>query len=226
MDSDEDSYYSIDMSTRHHFSPPSSNDDSYTSLDTFNIDTTPDFNVGDDSLSDTLSCVESLHWELEEVVNESDTSVPPLKRSHGACDGASTDNLHILQDMNLLFDVNSTLRNERWDHKRLDWDTHVRQLLYEGTFENKCLMSVLTHGKLVRILDHLLKRSAYDSRCSNPISVEHIVAAGMRYLSGGRPKDICHIIGCSPRAAYHLVDDFIDAVNTSPELDIHLPTSS
>ena len=87
-------------------------------------------------------------------------------------------------------------------------------------------MSVPTHGKLVWILDHILKCNEYNSRCSNPILVEHIVAAGICYLSGGRPKDICHIIGCSPRAVYHAVDDFINAVNTSPELDIHLPKSS
>jgi hypothetical protein len=54
---------------------------------------------------------------------------------------------------------------------------------------------------------------------------EHIIATGLRFLSGGRPKDLRHIMGCSPRAAYFAVDDFIDAVNAAPELDINLPLS-
>ena len=32
-------------------------------------------------------------------------------------------------------------------------------------------------------------------------------------------------IGCSKRAVYVAVDDFNDAVNMAPELDIHLPQS-
>jgi hypothetical protein len=53
--------------------------------------------------------------------------------------------------------------------------------------------------------------------------VEHIVATGLRALSGGRPKDLRHIIGCSPRTVYLAVNIFIDAVNSASELDIHLP---
>ena len=32
-------------------------------------------------------------------------------------------------------------------------------------------------------------------------------------------------MGCSPRASYLAVDDFIDAVNAAPELDINQPLS-
>jgi hypothetical protein len=214
LDSDEDSYCSIDESTHRQYSPPSSDDDSF-SLDSFSIDTTPDFNIDDESLSDILSCVDSFNLELEEDVIKADTSVPPLKQSNGGHHGASTDNLQNLQDMKFLFDATSTFKNERWDHERLYWDAHEQYL-----------MSVPTHGKLVWILDPILKRNECNSRCSGPILIEYIVAAGIRYLSGDRQKDILHIIGCSPRAAYHAVGDFIDDVNTSPELDIHLPKSS
>ena len=59
IDADGDSNYSIDKSTYHLQSPPSSDDDSY-SLDSFSIDTTPDFNIDDHSLSEIISCVNSL----------------------------------------------------------------------------------------------------------------------------------------------------------------------
>lgn len=125
MDADKDSNYSIDESTHRLHSPPSSDDDSY-SLDSLSIDTTPDFNIDDDILSDIISCVDSLDWELEEDVTEANISVPPLKRSNCGKDSASTDNLQILQDMKFLFNANSSFKNERWDHERLDWDAHVR----------------------------------------------------------------------------------------------------
>ena len=48
----------------------------------------------------------------------------------------------------------------------------------------------------------------------------------MRVLAGGRTKDQRHIIGTSLSAAYDAVDDFIDAVNSAPELDIHLPQTT
>ena len=42
-------------------------------------------------------------------------------------------------------------------------------------------------------------------------------------MFGGRKKDEHHIIGSLLDAAYKAVNDFIDAVNTAPELDINLP---
>ena len=44
-------------------------------------------------------------------------------------------------------------------------------------------------------------------------------------MSGVRPKDLQYIMGCSPRAAFLAVDDFIDAVNAAPEVDINLMLS-
>ncbi len=49
---------------------------------------------------------------------------------------------------------------------------------------------------------------------------------GLRALSGGRPKDIHHIIGRSPQATYLVIDEFIDFVYHAPELDIHLPQAA
>ena len=53
----------------------------------------------------------------------------------------------ILQDLDDLQDLeflNKVLcvRNDNWNHKHLDWDEHVRQLLHEDSFENEDGMSL------------------------------------------------------------------------------------
>lgn len=98
--------------------------------------------------------------------------------------------------------------------------------MHEDKFVNEYTMSLPVHGKLVRILDPILQRKEYNSRGSDPILVEHIIATGLRVLAGGRTKDQRHIIGTSLSAAYDAVDDFIDAVNSAPELDIYLPQTT
>jgi len=55
-----------------------------------------------------------------------------------------------------------------------------------------------THQKRVCIVAPYLQRAEFTSRCSEPILVEHIVAVGLRVLSGGRTKDQCHIINAAP----------------------------
>jgi hypothetical protein len=81
------------------------------------------------------------------------------------------------------------IRNDRWEHKRLDWNAHVALLQHKGSFENKYLMSLLAHGKLIQILDPFLQRKEYNSYRPEPILVDHIVANGLHIVSGGRPKD-------------------------------------
>jgi len=149
-----------------------------------------------------------------------DNEPPPLLPRD---DLNSIDDLRDLEDIQLLQESAFEVRNNRWDHSRLDWNGHIEQLFHEDKFVNEYTMSYPAHGKLVRILEPMLKRKEYNSRCSEPISVEHIAAIGLRVLSGGRPKDQRLIYGTSTSAAYDAVDDFIDAVNCAPELDIHLP---
>ena len=81
-------------------------------------------------------------------------------------------------------------------------------------------MSFEAHRELVEILRPYLQRKEYNSRSTEPIAVEHMVAAGLRHLQGGRVKDARHIVKTSRAACYVMVDDFIDAVNSAPELDI------
>ena len=162
--------------------------------------------------------------------NESDSTSNSDSDDHSISINNNNDiginDLKDLEDIQILQHGALDIRNNRWDHGRLDWDAHVEQLLHENKFVNEYTMSVPAHGKLVRILEPILKRKEYNSRCSEPISVKHITAIGLRVLSGGRTKDQRHIMGTSLTAAYNAVDDFIDAVNSAPELDIHLPQTT
>jgi hypothetical protein len=53
-----------------------------------------------------------------------------------------------------------------------------------------------------------------------------MVAAGLRTLQGGRVKDARHIVKTLRAACYAMVDDFIDAVNSAPHLDINFPQNA
>ena len=117
------------------------------------------------------------------------------------------------------------VRGDRWNHQRMDWDSHVEQLDHEGRFDREYRMSVPAHGNLVRILDPILERAAYNSRTAEPIQVEHIIGLGLRVLAGGTLSDNRHIFGMSCPASYGCFNDFLDAVNSAPELDINLPST-
>ncbi len=84
-------------------------------------------------------------------------------------------------------------------------------------------MSHGAHRELMEILRPFLQRKEYNSRSTEPIAVENMVTAGLRTLQGGRVKDARHIVKSSRSAAYAMVDDFIDAVNSAPEMDIKFP---
>ncbi len=118
------------------------------------------------------------------------------------------------------------VRKDRWEHQRMIWDDHVKQLMHEGMFENEYRMSYEAYETLLSILKPLLQRKEYNSRSEDPILPEHIVATGMRYLCGGRVLDVRHVAHFSRPATYKAIDDFIDAVNLAPELDISLPRSA
>ena len=76
------------------------------------------------------------------------------------------------------------------------------------------------------MLDDSLRREEHRCHDSQAITTRHIIALGLRALGGGRLSDIRHIIGCSKSAAYVALDDFVDAVNTCPELDINFPATA
>jgi hypothetical protein len=135
----------------------------------------------------------------------------------------ASDALETLSQLTQLQQWSDSLRKERLDHSRMSWQRHAAQLIHEDLFVNEYTMSYDAHSELVDILCPFLQRKEYNSRSSEPIAVEHMVAAGLRVLQGGRAKDQRHIVGSSRAACYAMVDDFIDAVNSAPELDIKFP---
>ena len=128
-----------------------------------------------------------------------------------------------LEDLHFLHSSAMDLRNERWDHERLEWAKHVEHLQHEDRFATEYLMKLQTYNKLIRILDPILERVEFNSRCSEPIQVEHIIAHGIRVLCGGTQSNNHHLVGSSIAAAYAAFDDFIDAVNYASALDIIAP---
>ena len=114
----------------------------------------------------------------------------------------------------------------RCDHARLNWDDHVEQLLHEGKFAREYRMSLPACEELISLLAPTLQRVEWNSRGREPIRVKHIVALGLHALGGGCLQDLRHIIGSSLSAAYHAFDDFVDAINRSPDLDINFPQSN
>ena len=95
--------------------------------------------------------------------------------------------LQDLHDLQFLHNSVSELQDGRWEFYSLNLDEHVTQLEHEGLFTNEYLMSQSAHKKLVGILDPFLQRFEYNSRGPEPVLVEHIIAVGLRVLSGGRP---------------------------------------
>jgi hypothetical protein len=132
-------------------------------------------------------------------------------------------NLEDLQDFEFLNSVHR-LRIDKWEHSRLNWDDHVRQLVHEDSFENEYGMPLSCYNGLVHILRPKLQKKDYNCR-GELITTEHVVANGLRILGGGRPKDQRHIVGMSRDASYKSFCSFLDAVNSAPELDIKMPST-
>ena len=147
-------------------------------------------------------------------------------------DNRSVDEVNMEMDDIFLLEWMATVaahppRRGRWHHNRLDWNAHVQQLIHERRFANEYRMSPSAHRNLVRLLDPILQRVEWNSRGgSEPILVEHIISLGLRLLAGGQVSNVRHIMGVSRSAAYEAFDDFVDAVNSHPDLAINFPNST
>ena len=143
----------------------------------------------------------------------------------GVGDGSTYTRMHHLfgpDQYSVIFGSNP--RGDRWVHERINWEEHVKKLLHEKRFDVEYRMSYAVWTQLRRILKPKLNRDQSKSRsCAGPITVDMIMATGLRRLSGGQVRDIRHVIGLSTTEAYNSIDKFIKAVNESPELDIKMP---
>jgi hypothetical protein len=174
-----------------------------------------DSSVESSVASDTSSA--SWDWSSDDESNDhnnyhEDPDIHPINIYYGQeyNNYNPMDHLQDMQDLAFLRGVEQ-VRNDRWEHTRLDWNAHVTQLQHEGSFENEYLMSLRAHGKLIRILDPLLQQKEYNSRGPEPILVEHIVGNGLRIVSGGRRKCQRWIFGMCKDASYKAFIDFINA---------------
>ena len=112
-----------------------------------------------DDSNDELSVASdtaSKDWSSDEksidcINNHEDSSYHHPTNIYYGSEYNSCDPMDRLQDMRDLVFLSGVqqIRNERWEHKRLDWNAHVALLRHEGSFENEYLMSLPAHGKLI-----------------------------------------------------------------------------
>ena len=123
-----------------------------------------------------------------------------------------------------LEDLQTTqIRSSHWVHKTFVWADHIQQLLHEDRFDIEYRMSLQAFSKLHSILQVKLRRRIKLSRLIRPVTVEMVIGTGLRYLAGGKMNDIRHIFFLSKTECYNCIDSFLEAVNSSKALCIHLP---
>ena len=129
-------------------------------------------------------------------------------------------------------DDDSTLPSERRKkHKydRIDWKQHLVELEAAGPyqFHYRYHMSQAAFSKLVDLLGDMINVNEAKSRAStndnDPIAVQLVVGAGLRYLGGEYLKSIRDIFGISPSYTRRIVRTFIASVLDCKALDITLP---
>ena len=112
---------------------------------------------------------------------------------------------------------------QRWSHTRQNWNLHVAQLVHEGYFKNEYRMSFNAWNRLYAILSSKLKRKRSKSRSMYPMSINLIMATGMRWLTGIPMNGVRHMFKMSRTEVYRSSNLFLEAVLTNRELDINLP---
>ena len=177
-----------------------------------------------DDRSIELSNSTRREWDVDDLSIESSNSTRREWDFEEWSDEEGLGDIQDLEELEFLNGVNK-IRIDRWEHRRLDWKEHVRQLVHEDSFENEYGMTLSCFNELVNILSPKLKKKEYNCR-DEIITVEHIVANGLHILGGGQPKDQRHIFGMSRDASYKSFCSFLDAVNSAPELDIKMPNTA
>ena len=71
-----------------------------------------------------------------------------------------------------------------------------------------------------------MERKHAKIRAKEQITVDIIVACGLRYLVGGKASDQKHIFVLSSTEVYRSIQHFVAAVNKAPDLNIVLPESA
>ncbi len=113
-------------------------------------------------------------------------------------------------------------------HQRLNWQSHVQQLLKEGTFRAMYRMHHESFCELVCLLSPSLMVNIKQGRNRNHggdhVYVELIVHILLRYMAGGSFHDIRVTAGIATSTFFSCLHHGIKAVNSCPELAIKFPT--
>ena len=136
------------------------------------------------------------------------------------------DLLHRIEDQHSARSSSAKKRRKRWLHIRIDWVKHVQKLEHERMFVRTYGMPLVAFQNLVSLLSPIVMRNTSRSRSSQPISVELIVAVGMRYLRGGEIMDIKNVYGLSKTHAYRSRNCFLKAVLQCDSLKIKMPSTA
>ena len=129
-----------------------------------------------------FSCMSQLKLMIHHVLHNK------IMCNNSSC-SSDSNTFQMYQDFDILFG-DPIPRRDRWDHSRIDWDTHMEQLCHEQHFNREYRMSLQALNKLISLLSPLLKRNDAYSRASGPISPVIIVGIGIQYLAGGELADI------------------------------------
>lgn len=104
------------------------------------------------------------------------------------------------------------IRSQMWEHTVFDWACHVRQLMHEDRFEKEYRMTIETFEISRELLHSKLERNSLRNGSRRTVTVEMIIATGLRYLAGGKLNDVRHIFSISYTEAHNSVNCFLYAI--------------
>ena len=127
-----------------------------------------------------------------------------------------------IDDLNFLKKTRKTKRRKKHRYNRLDLNEHFEMCRVTNGFQNRYHMSEQAYKKLVRILNIQVDegKSKASTNGNEPISSEMIVAIGLRFLGGEKPKSLADIFGTSTSSINRVIDEFLNAVDISTHRDL------
>jgi hypothetical protein len=112
-------------------------------------------------------------------------------------------------------------------HKRLNWTSHVKQLISEKQFSRMFWMKYASFIKLFKMLSPMLQvdpvQGSRRSRNMGHVSAELIIHCLLRYLAGGSHHDIRVLAGIGKSTFFTCLHRAIDAVNKCNALALSFP---
>ena len=112
------------------------------------------------------------------------------------------EDIEDLEDLDIFNDIHTVSYKKKWKHFRIYWALHVKKLSHEIHFPTEYSMSYNAFTRLCFILRPFLERKHAKSRAKEKITVNIIVACGLRYLAGGKSSDQKHIFVLSRTEVY------------------------